>query len=38
MPAGAQLEQVHTNAWERRKIERNGRLPPAEQIQVLMTA
>ena len=35
------LEQVYTDAWERCKIERNGRarrLPPAEQIQVLVTA
>ena len=32
------LEQVYSDAWERCKIERNGRLPPAEQIQVLVTA
>jgi hypothetical protein len=34
-------EQVYSDAWERCKIERNGRnrrLPPAEQIQVLVTA
>jgi hypothetical protein len=32
------LEQVYSDAWERCKIERSGRLPPAEQIQVLVTA
>jgi hypothetical protein len=32
------LEQVYTDAWDRCKIERSGRLPPAEQIQVLVTA
>jgi hypothetical protein len=32
------LQQVHFDAWERCKLERNGRPPRAEQIQVLMTA
>lgn len=32
------LETVYGDAWQRCKLERNGRLPPAEQIQVLVTA
>jgi hypothetical protein len=32
------LQQVYTDAWERCKLERNGRPPRAEQIQVLVTA
>jgi hypothetical protein len=32
------LERVYSDAWERCKIERNGNLPPGEQIQVLVTA
>lgn len=32
------LEQVYADAWERCKLERNGRPPRAEQIQVLVTA
>jgi hypothetical protein len=38
MLSPSSLEQVYSDAWERCKIERNGRLPPAEQIQVLVTA
>jgi hypothetical protein len=30
--------QVYSNAWERCKLERNGRPRRAEQIQVLVTA
>jgi|HubBroStandDraft_6_1064221.scaffolds.fasta_scaffold768605_1 hypothetical protein len=32
------LLQVYTDAWERCKLERNGRPPRAEQIQVLVAA
>jgi hypothetical protein len=32
------LQQVYADAWERCKLERNGRPPRAEQIQVLVTA
>ena len=32
------LQQVYADAWERCKLERNGQLPRAEQIQVLVTA
>ena len=32
------LEQVYSDAWERCKLQRNGRPPRAEQIQVLVTA
>jgi hypothetical protein len=38
MLSPSSLEQVYSDAWERCKIERSGRLPPAEQIQVLVTA
>jgi hypothetical protein len=29
------LQQVYADAWERCKLEKNGQLPRAEQIQVL---
>ena len=32
------LQQVYADAWERCKLDRNGRLPTAQQIQVLVTA
>ena len=32
------LQQVYADAWDRCKLERNGRPPKAEQIQVLVTA
>jgi len=32
------LQQGYTDAWERCKLERNGRPPRAEQIQVLVAA
>ncbi|SPE26054.1 hypothetical protein SBA3_1250037 [Candidatus Sulfopaludibacter sp. SbA3] len=32
------LQQVYADAWERCNLELNGRLPRAEQIQVLVTA
>jgi hypothetical protein len=32
------LQQVYSDAWERCKLERNGRPPRADQIQVLVTA
>ena len=32
------LQQVYIDAWERCKLERNGRPPRAEQVQVLVTA
>ena len=32
------LETVYSDAWERCKLEPRGRLPPAEQIQVLVAA
>jgi hypothetical protein len=32
------LQQVYTDAWERCKLERSGRPPRAEQIQVLVAA
>ncbi len=32
------LQQVYTDAWERCKMDRGGRMPNAEQIQVLVTA
>jgi hypothetical protein len=32
------LDQVYSDAWERCKLQRNGRPPRAEQIQVLVTA
>jgi hypothetical protein len=38
MLSPSSLEQVYSDAWERCKIERSGRLPPAEQIQVPVTA
>jgi hypothetical protein len=37
MLSPSSLEQIYSDAWERCKIERNGRLPPAEQLQVLVT-
>jgi len=37
MLSPSSLENVYSDAWERCKLER-GRLPPAEQIQVLVTA
>jgi hypothetical protein len=38
MLSPSNLETVYSDAWERCKLERNGKLPPAEQIQVLVTA
>jgi hypothetical protein len=35
-PSG--LQQVYADAWERCRLERNGRPPRAEQIQVFVTA
>jgi len=32
------LQQVYADAWDRCKLERNGRPPNAQQIQVLVTA
>lgn len=32
------LQEVYSDALERCKLDRNGRLPRAEQIQVLVTA
>ena len=34
----ASLQQVYADAWDRCNLERNGRPPRAEQIQVLVTA
>jgi hypothetical protein len=36
--SASSLETVYDEAWRRCKLERKGRLPPAEQIQVLVTA
>ena len=38
MLSPSSLQQVYSDAWERCKLEPNGRLPRAEQIQVLVTA
>jgi hypothetical protein len=32
------LQRVYADAWERCRLERNGRPPRAEQIQALVTA
>jgi hypothetical protein len=32
------LQQVYSDAWERCKLERNGRPPRADQMQVLVAA
>lgn len=38
MLSPSSLQQVYSDAWERCKLERNGRPPRAGQIQVLVTA
>jgi hypothetical protein len=38
MLSPSSLQQVYADAWDRCKLERNGRPPRAEQIQVLVTA
>ena len=38
MLSPSSLQQIYADAWDRCKLERNGRPPRAEQIQVLVTA
>jgi hypothetical protein len=38
MLSPSSLQQVYADAWDRCKLERSGRPPRAEQIQVLVTA